>query len=382
MRLISRLLNYIPWIKQRNLDRLRLTSISNELEAVSEQRSLERLALDSVSEGVVIFDDQGKIQYSNPSAAQLLGYETLEGNIRDYLPTEEGTNAYSINEILEELKLETESQIAPQTILINGTDGAERALEIIYSSKKTEQGTQYITTIKDRSSEYNLEVAARSVCHDLNNYLTPILGLLDLIIERLEELPQIQSTLKKINERADRIKDLVHTFHKLTRSGTIEFQPYSINKVVEEVLNDSDYRERATITTEYAETPESMGNERLLYSVIDNLIRNSIEAHADNIRIYTTYNEERNRIGLTIEDNGKGIKPEDISQVFSSNYTTKKGNQRLSGADSTGGLGLSACRYSITQHKGTIQVDREYTQPGKGTRFIIQLPVLKEVKYQ
>jgi K+-sensing histidine kinase KdpD len=94
-----------------------------------------------------------------------------------------------------------------------------------------------------------------------------------------------------------------------------------------------------------------------------NLLRNALEAGANQINIEV---EPANRPGYVmtrISDNGKGIKPEDINQIWASFFTTKGIEHH--------GLGLSACLHIIGQLNGSINVS---CMAGKGTTFSIELP--------
>src|SRR4029077_1987711 len=72
------------------------------------------------------------------------------------------------------------------------------------------------------------------------------------------------------------------------------------------------------------------------------------------------------RIILEVADNGPGIPAEIRARIFEAFFTTKAPGQGT-------GLGLSLCRGIIEEHGGTITVDSE---PGRGTTFVITLPVI------
>jgi signal transduction histidine kinase len=73
---------------------------------------------------------------------------------------------------------------------------------------------------------------------------------------------------------------------------------------------------------------------------------------------------------IYIEDTGLGIRPEDLKKVFLKFYqAVTSDNRKYEGT----GLGLFICREIIRKHKGDITVE---SIPGKGSKFIINLPVL------
>jgi len=112
--------------------------------------------------------------------------------------------------------------------------------------------------------------------------------------------------------------------------------------------------------------PEFSFDRDRLQEVLINLIKNSIEAMEENgkINISTVLKEssEEKNVELSLEDNGKGLTV-NASLIFVPHFTTKEKGS---------GLGLAISKRIIEAHNGTIQARSE---PGKGTKFIITLPV-------
>ena len=106
-------------------------------------------------------------------------------------------------------------------------------------------------------------------------------------------------------------------------------------------------------------------------NVLFNLLDNAIKYRKENVALelmIRTYNEG-NRLIISVEDNGIGIKKEDAKKVFDRFYRVHTGNLH----DVKGfGLGLSYVKKIVTDLNGTIRVQGEL---GKGTKFIISLPV-------
>ena len=112
-----------------------------------------------------------------------------------------------------------------------------------------------------------------------------------------------------------------------------------------------------------------MADEARLYDLIHNLIDNAIKYTDDYGKITLAVELKDNKVRLTVEDNGVGIKEEDTRHLFNleSNFTSKGTNNE------TGtGLGLILCKEFVEKHKGQIWVDSEI---GKGSRFVFTLPV-------
>ena len=80
------------------------------------------------------------------------------------------------------------------------------------------------------------------------------------------------------------------------------------------------------------------------------------------LSVRTSYNTEQGEIHIRIQDTGRGISPQQASQLFDPFYTTKQKGT---------GLGLSISQQIVEEHDGVIEVD--VTQP-QGTAFVITLP--------
>ena len=74
--------------------------------------------------------------------------------------------------------------------------------------------------------------------------------------------------------------------------------------------------------------------------------------------------EDNESVLLTVEDDGMGIRKEDMKRIFKKFFTTKEVGKGT-------GLGLSISKKIITEHGGTIEVESEFEN---GSRFIVKLP--------
>ena len=98
--------------------------------------------------------------------------------------------------------------------------------------------------------------------------------------------------------------------------------------------------------------------------VIENLLRNALDAMDGKGTITGGVRVLENRVMIDISDTGKGIAPKDVRKVFNPGFTTKKRGW---------GLGLSLVKRIVQEyHKGKIAVSR--SEVGKGTTFTITLP--------
>lgn len=109
-------------------------------------------------------------------------------------------------------------------------------------------------------------------------------------------------------------------------------------------------------------------------NVLFNLLDNALKYRKEDVPpalMIRTWNGGSGKIYISIEDNGIGIKKEYLKKIFDRFYRVSTGNRH----DVKGfGLGLAYVKKIIEDHKGTIKAESEL---GKGTKFIICLPIIK-----
>ncbi len=117
--------------------------------------------------------------------------------------------------------------------------------------------------------------------------------------------------------------------------------------------------------------PPLMGDPHQLHQVLVNLMTNAHHAMRRQetprrIAVSVRHDEARGRVRLEVADSGPGMAPDVRARIFEPFFTTKPSGEGT-------GLGLSLCRGIVEEHGGTIDV---VSEPGKGARFVIELPVL------
>ena len=100
---------------------------------------------------------------------------------------------------------------------------------------------------------------------------------------------------------------------------------------------------------------------------------NAVKYRRDDVPLHLVLRSwnQSDKYCFSIQDNGIGIKREDLKRIFVKFYRVHTGNQHnVKGF----GLGLAYVKNMVRQHKGTVRVESE---PGQGTTFTIILPILK-----
>ena len=201
---------------------------------------------------------------------------------------------------------------------------------------------------------------ARETAHQIGTPLTSMMGWITLLKEKKKK----SESIIEIEKDIERLKIISERFSKI---GSIpELKKDSINNCISKTITYLKKRSSEHITFKIKIPKKNLiipFNYQLLSWTIENLIKNSIDAIKGRGLISIELIEKINTIEINIEDNGVGIKQEDINKIFNPGFTSKKRGW---------GLGLSlAKRIIVDFHKGKINVKN--TKVGKGSLFQILL---------
>jgi polar amino acid transport system substrate-binding protein len=148
-----------------------------------------------------------------------------------------------------------------------------------------------------------------------------------------------------------------------------------VNKAVEiAILITNNLIKKSTnnFKVEYGKNlPLVKGNIQQIEQVVINLITNACQSLKDNsaeIKVYTYYNAERNKVRIKVEDKGIGIPEDDLKHIMDPFFTTKR---NMGGT----GLGLSVSYNIVKTHDGSLSLKSE---PGRGTMARVSFPGLNE----
>ena len=210
------------------------------------------------------------------------------------------------------------------------------------------------------------------VAHELNNPLTAILGVTELVREREGLDDSMKRQLDLTHRQARRAARIVQNLLEFSRPASPQKKPIDLNSIIERTLQLHEHslrRNRIAIDfTPRTDMPAVVGDSNQLIQVLLNLITNAEQAIREvreSGRIQIRLSSSGGNVMVTVQDDGVGIPPETLPRLFDPFFTTK----RPGGGT---GLGLSICLSIIREHGGTIQAE---PLPGGGSAFRIFLPV-------
>jgi len=215
---------------------------------------------------------------------------------------------------------------------------------------------------------------AAGVAHEINNPLTGILLYCDLVLKNMPADSPQRANLEKINNEAKRCKTIVRGLLDFSRQTEPEIKPLMLNTTVEEVLalvkNQPLFLNISIEKNLEPSLPMVNADISQIHQVFMNIILNAVEAMHGNgtLAITTGLTEDKRYIYTTFTDTGQGITEENLPKIFDPFFTTKETGHGT-------GLGLSISYGIIKKHHGEIDVTSEV---GKGTTFIVKLPLAKQ----
>jgi len=224
---------------------------------------------------------------------------------------------------------------------------------------------------------------AGNIAHELNNPLTGIRSLSQVLLTELPENGTIRDDVSEVEKAAERSQKIIENLLDFSKGGTDqEQQRISLNEIVRRTLPmlKTAMREHRSEILLSEEEVDVRVEPHLMQQVVFNLVNNACQAMEEpgtitietGIASESESESESERDGtrwstLVVKDTGHGIAPEIIDSIFEPFFTTKKEGQGT-------GLGLSMSQSVIRKFGGDIRVR---SQPGEGSEFTVRLPVVE-----
>lgn len=213
---------------------------------------------------------------------------------------------------------------------------------------------------------------AAGVAHEVKNRLAIISGEAQYLLSKVERETPLHESAEAIKRNMDRADTMVRNLLTYASEEKPKLSPVSVNRLVQESLQmvaTQAASQAIDIVPELASgLPEGMVDEEQMERVFLNILLNACDAmsRGGKLTVTTALPRDNKMIEASFSDTGGGIQPDNLPYLFDPFFTTKsKGT----------GLGLAVCKGIVERHGGKIRVEGE---PGKGTTFIVKLPVRRD----
>lgn len=212
--------------------------------------------------------------------------------------------------------------------------------------------------------------------HQIRTPLTAVLGQVEVALHRDRPAEDYRQTLRLVHQQAVQLRQIVESLLFLSRADADAPLPglevVDLNAWVRDYIQGwSDHR-RADLRVEYAPDGPLWARVQapLLGQLLGNLLDNACKYSAPGTAITLRLGREPGAVTMAVEDAGTGIAAEDLPHVFEPFY--RSAHARRTGRAGVG-LGLAVARRIAVAFGGTLRAESE---PGRGSRFLLQLPAL------
>jgi len=374
-------------IAELNIDlEKKVLARTRELSASEEKY---RRVFEKSKDMLFICDLEGTILDMNPSGLEILDLKGPDDLLRrnffkDFFG--DGKKAEAVQKELQEKGFIKDAELILQTpkgnkhtVLFSGTMtqteesrliGLEGIIKDITLRKEME------AQLMQADKLASLGQLSAGLAHEINNPLGLVLGYTRLVMKETDPEVSSYGDLKVIEKHALNCKNIVENLLKFSRAaGTIK-SAVNLNHLIREVINVVKHKfsmEKVQIHDQLSsDLPLTMADPEKISQVFMNILMNAFQSieSAGVISVSSLWDPERRRFQIIFEDTGSGIPPEILPKIFDPFFTTKPIGMGT-------GLGLAVSYGIIKDHSGRIRVE---STPRKGSRFIVELPLIESAE--
>jgi signal transduction histidine kinase len=252
-------------------------------------------------------------------------------------------------------------KLVSMSIQISGTNGEGRLVHVF-------QDCADLRTMEERllQSERLATVGrfASQIAHEIRNPLNSISLNVEMLEEQVAGNEEARGLIRSVLKELDRLNDIVSEYLQFSRFPKPQLKFGHVEGMIRELAAGVKPPERISLRFRLAEsTPKVWLDEGLLRQVLDNLVRNAMEAITGNGVVEIETDVDEHNLVIRVKDSGSGISPESQAKLFEPFYTTKSHGT---------GLGLATSQQIVFEHNGHLTVE---SQPGRGSTFSILLPI-------
>ena len=363
----------------KTVPKMNKTQLESLLISLKDEINLKEMVMGSLTQGILVTDYEDRIVYTNKAIDLLLPLRL--GDHTELLAWSIIDN-YDIYSFVKESLYEHDTVRDRIFVLDNNDKTAILSISIIPLASKGEIFGNVIlvddvTEIKEREiklkraeSLASLTTMAAGVAHEIKNPLGSMsihIQLMDKMLNRDKfDKENFSKYLGILSDEVERLNLIVVDYLFAVRPMDVELIDSSINKVIEELIEFTQYElEEANISVEL-DLNKDISNiyldSKFLKQALLNIVKNCIQAMEDGGYLKISTEQKESMVQLSISDNGIGMDVTTKDKIFEPHFTTK---------DNGSGLGLTLVYKVIKEHKGDIKV---ISKKGEGTTFNFLFP--------
>ena len=349
--------------------------LQEKMTTLSSQRKRLAAILEHMADGIVITDEEGRVQMINRAAARLLGTTQNVAMGSSFVRV---ARDHELVQAWQQCDQWDEEQV--DTVEL---DRHSLFVRIVVTPVHEEDKRSCLVILQDLTQVRRLESVRRdfisNISHELRTPLASLKALVDTLRDgALDDPPAAQRFLDRMETETDALAQIVDELLELSRleSGRVPFRmspvavPELINAPVERLRSQAQRAELSLRIDLSPDLPRVVADIERIQRVISNLVHNAIKFTPSGgaVRISAELDAEEDEMVIAVKDTGVGIPADDLPRIFERFYKVDRARQRSSGT----GLGLAIARHIVQAHNGRIWVD---SVEGQGSTFYFSLPV-------
>lgn len=366
------------------LDDLDSVNLAIIVQRLARERSLLEAVFHTIKEGILVINLAGVIEYANQSAHTMIGLREndvgqavlwrlvpeLQGSLRGYFDSDSAVRPLAVTR---EIEISYPERRFVRLYLVplraDETDAGDRMAMILTDITEDRSTTEQRIESERLRSIFELSAG---VAHEIGNPLNSINIHLQLLSRQAGKLAagtardKIEKSLAVCSQEIERLDGIITHFLQAIRPQPPDLRDLQLLDVLTDVLKlqqpeltDRDLRVEIEVPERL---PIILGDPDRLKQVFFNLFKNAMEAMQPGglLRINAFGDEET--VHVQVADNGCGIAPEVLPEIFKPFFTNKEGGH---------GLGMMVVQRIVHDHGGQIGLD---SQEGRGTVVSLQFP--------
>jgi two-component system nitrogen regulation sensor histidine kinase GlnL len=356
---------------------------------VSEMGTMRRFSesvLQDMTNGLVVVDREGAVRLINRAGESLLGCREKEvlGSPVDRLL---GRGARVVRE-----SMDREMAYPSEEVLVRSDGGEGLPVGMSVSPWRGEGGrvNGAVVILRDLSREKELEEErvrldrlallgewSAVMAHQIRNPLAGMSAGIQHLLGKFAEGDERHEALRRIQKEGERVSRTIDDILLISRPPRLNVTTCDLSEILSDVIRQSQEKAAAQHVDIMTEIPDDLPDLRAdkmrLEQAFSNIIVNAIEAMPNGGLLRVSGSglvpaagpdgDTRPFLEVVIQDEGIGIKPEDLAKIFDPFWTTKAGGT---------GLGLPIAKRIVEEHQGELDIR---SIEGQGTTVTVRLPL-------
>ena len=215
------------------------------------------------------------------------------------------------------------------------------------------------------------------VAHEINNPLSTILLYSHMLLKAHRDGDPESEDIQMIVSEANRCRTIMRGLLDFARQSRVVKTPTDLGRLVRDLADAMNLKLNPAVVRVLCDVapglPPLMLDSDQVRQMLVNLAQNGIDAVEEkggadgsgSVTLGACLSAAGDMVHLTVRDNGCGMPPEVVKEIFTPFYTTKQLGKGT-------GMGLSIVYGVVKMHAGDITVDSD---PGKGTSFLVRIPI-------